>query len=44
MTPLPDDGKDSHVVTNVMLVGKEEFMQTIREKGIPCFSIAVNPR
>lgn len=26
MTPLPDDGKDNHVVTSVMLVGKEEFM------------------
>lgn len=44
MTPLPDDGKDNDIVTSVMLVGKEEFMQTLREKGTPCFSIVVNPR
>ncbi|XP_057868982.2 uncharacterized protein LOC131075984 [Cryptomeria japonica] len=44
MTPLPDDGKDNHVVTSVMLVGKEEFMQTIKEKVTPCFSIVVKTR
>ncbi|XP_059064905.1 uncharacterized protein LOC131856955 [Cryptomeria japonica] len=44
MTPLPDDGKKNHVVTSVMLVGKENFMQTIKEKDTPCFSIVVKPR
>ncbi|XP_057812659.1 uncharacterized protein LOC131026740 [Cryptomeria japonica] len=43
MTPLPDDGKDNHDVTSVMLVGKE-FMQTIKEKDTPCFTIVVKPR
>lgn len=44
MTPLLDDGKDNHVVASVMLVGREEFMQTIKEKDTPCFAIVVKPR
>ncbi|XP_059070630.1 uncharacterized protein LOC131860262 [Cryptomeria japonica] len=43
MTPLLDDGKDNHVVISVMLVGKEEFMQAIKEKDTPCFAIVVKP-
>ena len=39
MTPLPDDGKFDHVVSNVALVGEKEFMQTLKERDTPFFAI-----
>ena len=44
MNPLPNDGKLDHVVSNVALVGEKEFMQILREKDTPCFSIVTSPK
>ena len=44
MHPFHWSSFESNVVSNVALVGKKEFMQTLREKDTPCFSIATKPK
>lgn len=44
MTHLPDDSKDKHIVTSVMLVDEKEFMKVLKEKYSHCFSIVVKPK
>ncbi|XP_059067985.1 uncharacterized protein LOC131858696 [Cryptomeria japonica] len=44
MTPLPDDNKDKHIVTSVMLVDEKEFMKGLKEKDTPFFAIVVKPK
>ncbi|XP_059070912.1 uncharacterized protein LOC131861552 [Cryptomeria japonica] len=44
MMPLPDDNKDKHIVTSVMLVDEREFMKGVKEKDTPCFGIVVKPK
>ncbi|XP_057873714.2 uncharacterized protein LOC131079703 [Cryptomeria japonica] len=44
MTPLPDDSKDKHIVTSVMLVDEKELMKVLKEEDTPFFAIVFKPK
>ena len=41
MRPLPEDRKEIHNASSVMMVGEKEFLKTLKVKNTPCFAIVV---
>ena len=44
MNPLPDDGKNDHVVSNITLLGEKEFLNSLKVDNMPCFAIVTKPK
>lgn len=44
LIPLKDEDKNQHVGSSVMLVGKKEFIKTMKEEGEEGFAFIMKPR